>query len=70
MDGSVLRIAREMPSPVPIVPITRIEGFVFNPELWNLDKYILVDYSELWWNSENANTHLFGKNTNDIYPCI
>lgn len=69
MDGSVLRIAREINSPIPIVPITRIEGFKFNPQLLELDKYILLDYSELWWNTENIDTHLFGKNTSD-YPEI
>lgn len=67
MDGSVLRIAQHINSPIPIVPITRIEGFRFNPELLKLDKYVLLDYSELYWNSENTDTHLFGKNTND-YP--
>ena len=69
MDGSVLRIAREISSPIPIVPITRIEGFKFNPQLLELDKYILLDYSELWWNTNNTDTHLFGKNTTD-YPEI
>jgi len=66
MDGSVLRIAQHINSPYPIVPITRIEGFVFNPELLKLDKWILLDYSELWWNSENTDTHLFGRNTEDF----
>lgn len=67
MDGSVLRIASGINSPYPIVPITRIEGFKFNPDLLSLDKYVLLDYSELYWNSENTDTHLFGKNTSD-YP--
>lgn len=67
MDGSVLRIASEINSPYPIVPITRIEGFKFNPDLLSLDKYVLLDYSELYWNSENTDTHLVGKNTGD-YP--
>jgi len=66
MDGSVLRIANQINSPIPIVPITRIEGFRFNPDLLNLGKYILLDYSELYWNSENIDTHLFGKNTSDF----
>ena len=66
MDGSVLRIASQINSPYPIVPITRIEGFVFNPALFELDKYVLLDYSELHWNTENTDTHLFGKNTSDF----
>jgi hypothetical protein len=66
MDGSVLRIAQHINSPIPIVPITRIEGFKFNDGLLALDKYILLDYSELWWNTENTDTHLFGKNTGDF----
>jgi len=69
MDGSVLRIAREITSHIPIVPITRIEGFKFNPELLELDKYVLLDYSELWWSTDNVDTHLFGKNT-DQFPEI
>jgi len=66
MDGSALRIANHIKSSVPLIPMTRIEGFKFNPALLNLDKYVLLDYSELWWNSENTDTHLFGKNTNDF----
>jgi len=66
MDGSVLRIASLIDSRYPIVPITRIEGFQFNPELLSLNKYVLLDYSELYWNSENTDTHLFGKNTSDF----
>jgi len=66
MDGSVLRIAREISSHIPIVPITRIEGFKFNPELLELDKYVLLDYSELWWSTDNFDTHLFGKNTDQF----
>lgn len=66
LDGSVVRIAREIQTDIPILPLTRIDNFVFNPELLSLDKYILLDYSELWWNTENENSHLFGKNTNDF----
>lgn len=68
MDGSVLRIAREIEpyTNLPIIPITRIEGFKFNPDLAGTKDYILCDYSELWWNSENTDTHVFGRNTGDF----
>ncbi len=68
-DGSVIRICSHINSPVTIVPITRIHGFQFNTELLSLGKYILLDYSELHWNTHNTETHLFGKNTSD-YPEI
>ena len=67
LDGSVLRIAQHIDTGgIPIMPMTRIEDFVFNESLYTLDKYILLDYSELYWNSENTDTHLFGKNTSDF----
>lgn len=67
LDGSVLRITEMVNSPVPIVPITRIDGFVFNPELFKLNNYILLDYSELFWYNNNTDTHIFGKNTHKFY---
>jgi len=68
MDGSVLRIAGHIQQvcSLPIVPITRIEDFVFNDGIAGLRNYVLLDYSELHWNTQNTDTHLFGKNTKEF----
>lgn len=67
LDGSVVRIAQHIDTGgIPLLPMTRIEGYKFNPELLKLKEYILLDYSELYWNSENEDTHLFGKNTHEF----
>mgnify|MGYP007031183161 CR=1 FL=1 len=65
LDGSVVRIASyiEAATDIPILPLTRIHNFKFNPELLTLDKYILLDYCELHWDTKNEDSHLFGKNT-------
>ena len=66
LDGSVLRISELINSPIHIIPLTRIDGFVFNEALYSLDKYILLDYTELHWDSHYADTHLFGRNTDMV----
>lgn len=66
MDGSVLRIAKTINSPLPLIPITRIDGFKFNPDLLRVKDYVLLDYSELFWNVENVDTHVFGLNTSQF----
>jgi len=64
LDGSAVRIAQHIDTgSLPILPVTRVENFVFNTELYSLKDYILLDYSELFWFSENTETHLFGVNT-------
>jgi hypothetical protein len=71
LDGSAVRIAQHIDScGLPLLPVTRVEGFEFNEELYSLKDYILLDYSELFWFCENTETHLFGVNTekfNDVF---
>lgn len=45
---------------VPLVLVTRLDDFEFNPELENLDKYVLADMCEYGWNASFENTHFFG----------
>lgn len=67
LDGSVVRIAQNIDSfGLPILPLTRIDGFKFNEGLLPIKDYILLDYCELWWNTDNVDTHIFGKNTNQF----
>lgn len=50
-------------SKYPIVIVTKLENYVFNEELLNLDKYILVCGVEYGWNFplEKTGTHIWGQ---------
>lgn len=65
LDGTVYRICQFINSLTTIVPITRINDFVFNEELKKVRDYVLVDFVELDWNwdFETSGTHFFGRNT-------
>lgn len=64
LDGSAVRIAQHIDTgSLPILPVTRVEGFEFNEDLRGVKDWVMLDYSELWWSSENTETHLFGVNT-------
>ena len=66
IDPPVHRIVGNINSPIPIVPITRLDHYEFNPELLNLDKYVLIDYCEYGWDFYSDKTHLFGVNTDEF----
>ena len=64
LDGSAVRIAQHIDTgSLPILPVTRVEGFEFNEDLRGVKDWVMLDYSELHWFSENTETHLFGVNT-------
>ena len=63
IDPVVYDLLKNVKSEVPLVPITRVENFVFNDDLLNLDKYVLVDFIEYGWDWDMWQTHLFGMNT-------
>lgn len=64
LDGSAVRIAQHIDTgSLPILPVTRVEGFEFNEDLRGVKDWVMLDYSELHWNTENTETHLFGVNT-------
>lgn len=70
LDGTVARICQYITSPVPVVPITRIENFVFNTELLKHKEAVIVDYVEYGWDwyFPRTGTHFFGKNTGEFFP--
>ncbi len=61
IDPVVYDIIKHIKSDVPIVPITRVENFQFNPDLLNLDRYILIDMEELGWDWDMQATHFYGR---------
>jgi hypothetical protein len=69
LDGTVYRICEQIKSPIPIVPITRINDFKFNTDLFRLADYVLLDFIEYdWnWNFEKSGTHLFGHNSSEFH---
>jgi hypothetical protein len=69
IDGSVWKIAQTINSPIPIVPVSRINNYKFNTDLYRLSDYVLLDYVEYDWNwdLEKSGTHLFGHNTNEFH---
>ena len=57
-------LLKDVNAHLPILIVTRLENFKFNPNLYSLDKYILVDGCEYGWSERFDNgTHLFGINT-------
>lgn len=64
IDGVVYSIIKDINSSIPLVPITILSDYEFNPELNKLDKYILFDFCEYGWDWDRKETHIFGANTN------
>lgn len=63
IDPIVYNIIQGVNSPIPIVPITRLNDFVFNDRLLELKEYVLVDFCEYGYDWDMRDTHLFGQNT-------
>jgi hypothetical protein len=63
IDPVVYDIVKHIKSEIPIVPITKLENFYFNDDLFNLDRYCIMDFTEYGWNWDMKTTHLFGRNT-------
>ena len=62
VDPIVMNIVRAINTDATIVPITKLNDFKFDESLYNLDKYVLVDFIENHWNWDMADTLLFGNN--------
>jgi hypothetical protein len=43
IDGTTWRMAGQIKSTVPIVPVSRVNGFKFNTDLYRLTDYVLMD---------------------------
>ncbi len=56
-------LLKNVNSSVPIVIVTKLENYKFNPALYELDKYILVCGCEYGWNFplEKTGTHIWGQ---------
>lgn len=66
-DPTVMNVFSGVRSTIPIVLITRIDDYEFNPELLKLKDWICADYVEYEWDKSNfKNTHIFGQNTHDF----
>lgn len=63
IDPPIYNIVKDINSPIPIVPVTRLNNYEFNPALLELKEYVLIDYCELGWDADMSKTHLFTKNT-------
>lgn len=59
-------VLKNVNSTLPLVLITRLDDYEFNTELLNLKEYVLIDFSELGWDKEFKDSHIFGKNTSDF----
>lgn len=66
-DGPAHRLLDLIKSPIPIVLMAKTSGFQFNESLLRLDKYVLVEFSELGWNWNLTETHRWGVNTNKFH---
>lgn len=63
-DPTVMNIFRDVISPIPLVLITRIDSYEFNPELLGVKDWICCDYVEYEWDRYSfTDTHIFGHNT-------
>lgn len=63
IDPPIYNIVSRIDSPIPIVPITRVDNYEFNPALLELKEYVLMCFCEYGWNYDLKKTHLFTKNT-------
>ncbi len=62
-DGPAHKLLSQVNSPIPIVLMSRTHRFKFNEELLKLGSYILCEFSEMGWNWNLTETHVWGKNT-------
>lgn len=60
VDPIVMRIVSAINTDVVIVPITNLHNFVFDDGLYDLDKYVLVDFVENNWDWDMKDTLKFG----------
>jgi hypothetical protein len=65
-DGPAHNMLQQVNSNIPIVLMARTPGFRFNEELRKLDKYILVEFSEMGWDWKLTDTHIWGQNTSEF----
>lgn len=64
-DGVAAKLVEKINSPYPVVLVSRMDGFVFNDELLNLQgkEWVLFNYTEMGYDWK-FNAHHWGINTN------
>jgi len=64
-DGAGLDLVHKLNVEMPILFISRVDGYVFNEKVLELEgkDYCIVDYTELGWNWSMEFSHLWGVNT-------
>lgn len=68
LDPPVYNLLKEINSPVPIVQISSLQDYVFNPSLYELKEWILADFCEYGANDFNDGiTHVWGVNI-ELFP--
>lgn len=66
-DGTMSNVLSLVKTDIPIVLMARTGMFKFNDELTKLDKYVLVEASEMGWDWKFTDSHVWGKNT-ELFP--
>lgn len=54
-------VIKDVQSDIPLVLVTRLNGYVFNEELLSLSKYVLVNMCEFGWDFNWLYTPIFGE---------
>lgn len=63
IDPVVYNIIKDIDTSLTLVPVTRLEDFVFNDELKSHKDVVIVDFVEYGWDWDMKETHIFGRNT-------
>lgn len=62
-DGSAYQLLEKVETTLPIVLVAWTEEFQFNEELLKISKYILCCFCEYGWDANLAESHIWGKNS-------
>lgn len=67
-DGPAHTMLQKVNSELPIVLVSRVDGFVFNDALLSLagKDWVLFDFVENGWNWQMEESHIWGKNTSNF----
>lgn len=65
-DGSAYDFLQKVDNPLPIVLVSWVEDFVFNPALLSVRDYVLVCFCEYGYDALMNDTHLWGVNSENF----
>lgn len=60
-DSAYHTLVKNIPSRIPIVMVSWVDGFIFNEELLNIKEWVCVCYCEYGWDFKITNSHIWGK---------